>query len=221
MQLLVIILLALGTSARADDAAEARVFFDHYVERARAFDPGLGEIFAPDARIATLRDGSDRIEMTGAQWSELISKVMPLAQRRGDIDTFEDIEVAPQGDGFRVTATRISSIKCTRDESYHMDVARVGGTWRVFEEYTETVSLSRCEPSKALAKSLENLQKGLEPQLPIDLDADSRLESVEIAGSAFIYHQRLHAASLSELDLAAAIPALRRVGFQSPAAPPT
>ena len=205
----------LACPASADGAAEARAFFDRYVERAAALDAAIAELYAPEARIVTLRDGTRRIEMSGAEFAELVARAMPLARKRGDVSRFDDVKIAPRGDGFRITATRVPAVKCVPDEGYRVDVAKVDGAWRIVEEYSETVSLSRCPPSRALAKALKDVQKGIAPHLPLALDADSRLEAVEIAGPALIYRQRLHTAALSELDARAALQALQRVGFQS------
>ena len=215
MKLLALCVLALAASAHADDRAEARAFFDSYVERGKSFDPTLGELYSPDARIITLRDATHRMELTGRQWAELISQAMPIAEKRGDVSTYDDIKISPHETGFRITANRMSAVKCVRDDNYHMNVAKIDDSWRIVEEYSETVSLSQCKPSTRLSKSLKTLQQGITPHLPLDLDADSRLESVEIVGPALIYHQRLHTSSVSELDLAHARDTLRKVGFQS------
>jgi hypothetical protein len=91
------------------------------------------------------------------------------------------------------------------DPNYHLDLERTADSWRAVEDYTETVSLSRCPPSEKLAKSLASIQAGIAPRLPLDLDADTRLEAIEVAGSALIYRQRLHTASAAELDLQATV----------------
>lgn len=84
----------------------------------------------------------------------------------------------------------------------------------IVEEYTETVSLSRCQPSEELAESLATIREQLRPYLPLDLDADTRLESVEVVGSALIYNQRVHTMAASELYLEKTEAALKQIGFQ-------
>jgi hypothetical protein len=213
--------LALGPIAHAGDAEEVRAFFDEYVKRSNAFDASVADLYAPAGRISTLRDGSKTMEMTGTQLKELIPRVMPLAKRRGDTNTFDEVKVAPRGDdAYRVTATRTPAIKCVPDPDFHLDVAKVDGTWRIVEEYTETVSLSRCPPSKELADSLNALLRGLKPHLPLDLDADTRLESVEIVGPAIIYHQRLHTITAAEMDMSKVPGMLQQLGMRSACGPP-
>ena len=89
------------------------------------------------------------------------------------------------------------------------------GSWRVVEEYTETVSLSQCKPSERLAASLKTTLNGLLPHLPLDLDADTRLEAVEVVGPTLIYRQRLHTIAAAEMDLAKLVPMLRQIGVQN------
>ncbi len=211
----VLLCIALGPVVNAGPAEDARAFFDQWVERTNAFDVGIGDLYAPDGRIITLRDGVDKIEMSGTDWKELVAKVMPIAERNEDTNTFEEVKVTARGDGFRITATRTSSRKCAADPNYHLDLARVGDGWQVVEEYTETVSLSRCPPSETLAAALETIRNGIQPHLPLDLDADTRLEAVEVLGPALIYHQRLHTVAASEMDLDSLVPMLRQIAVQN------
>ncbi len=215
MRVLIFLLFALSPAAYAGEAEDVREFFKTFVEKANAFDTGIVDLYSPNARIATLRDGTERLELSGAQWKQLLVRFMPVAKKRGDTSTFEDINVSPHGDGFRVTATRTSAIKCVSDPNYHLDVVQKDGSWVVVEEYTETVSLSQCRPSEKLAASLKAIHDGVVPHLPLDLDADTRLEAVEVVGPALIYHQRLHTIAAAEMDLARLVPLLRQVAVQN------
>jgi hypothetical protein len=208
-------LVVISPLANAAGSEDVRKFFDEYVERANAFDAGIAEMYSPNARIITLRDGSEKLEMSGSQWKQLLVRAMPIAKERGDTSKFDKVKVSAHGDGFRVTAVRISAVKCVSDPNYHLDVVRKDDRWVVVEEYTETVSLSRCKPSGALAASLSAIRARLLPHLPMDLDADTRLESVEVAGPALIYHQRLHTVAAAEMDMARLVPLLRQIGVRN------
>ena len=215
MRFLMIIFVALAHVVHAGEAEDVRALFDDLVRGGNAFDAGVADLYSPDARIITLRDGTETIELTGSQWAELIIQFMPLAKQRGDTSVFEDVKVRAQGEGYRVTASRTSAIKCVTDTNYYLDVARVEGNWRVVEEYAETVSLSQCEPSKKLSATLETVRKGVLPHLPLDLDADTRLEAVEVVGTDLIYRQRLHTIAAAEMDLVKLVPMLRQIGVES------
>lgn len=215
MRYLILLAFALVPVAQADEAENVREFFGEFVKRANAFDSGIVELYSPNARVITLRDGSQKLELTGAQWKQLLVRFLPIAKKRGDISKFQNVKVFPHGDGFRVSAVRTSSVKCVSDPNYHLDVVQTEDRWMIVEEYTETVSLSQCKPSNELAASLAALRTRIVPHLPMDLDADTRLEAVEVAGSALIYHQRLHTVAIAELDLPRLVPMLRQLGVQN------
>ena len=215
MRAFIFILVAFTPWAHAGEAENVHEFFGQFVKRANAFDTGIVEHYSPDARVITLRDGSEKLVLTGAQWKQLLVRVLPIAKKRGDISTFKNVKVSPHGVGFRVTAVRTSAIKCMSDPNYHMDVVRMQDSWMIVEEYTETVSLSRCAPTNELAASLASLRTRLLPHLPLDLDADTRLEAVEVAGSALIYRQRLHTVEIAELDMPRLVPLLRQLGMRN------
>lgn len=204
-----------GDASTASPEAEARHVFEEIVERANNFDASVVDFYSDEARIVTLRNGTDKQEMSGAQWKELVRRVMPVAERIGDTNTYEAVSVTPHGDGFRVTAVRTSALKCVEDPSYHLDLVKADGSWKVVEEYSETVSLSRCKPSEKLAAELETVLGLILPHLPLDLDEDTRLETVEIQDSALIYHQSLHTITADEMDLEELTPLLRGIGLQA------
>lgn len=215
MRILIVLLVFLTPGAYAGEAEDVREFFNEFVKRANAFDVGVADLYSPSARIITLRDETERLELTGSQWKQLLIRVMSVARQRGDTNTFEQVKVFAHGEGFRVTAIRTPAIKCVPDANYHLDVTKPGTDWIVVEEYSETVSLSQCKPSAKLAASLKAVHKGLLPHLPLDLDADTRLEAVEVVGPALIYHQRLHTIAAAEMDLAKLVPLLRNIGVQN------
>ena len=215
MRALIFMLVTFSPLAFAGESENVRKFFSEFVERANAFDVEIADMYSPSARIMTLRDGSERLELSGSQWKQLLIRVMPIAKERGDTSKFEKVKVFAHGDGFRVTAVRTSAVKCVSDPNYHLDVVRIDNRWVVVEEYSETVSLSQCKPSNKVAASLAAMRTRILPHLPMDLDADTRLESVEVVGSALIYHQRLHTVAATELDLAKLVPLLRQIGVQN------
>lgn len=215
MRALILFLFFISPAAYAGKAEDVREFFAAFVERANAFDAGIADFYSPNAKVITLRDGTERLELSGAQWKQLLVRVMPIAKERGDTSAFKNVNVSAHGNGFRVTAIRTSAVKCVTDPNYHLDVVQVDNRWVVVEEYTETVSLSQCKPSNKLAASLAAIRTRLLPHLPLDLDADTRLESVEVVGPALIYRQRLHTVAADEMDLERLVPLLRQIGVRN------
>ena len=106
MRLLIVFLITFSSVSYAGQAEEVRDFFENLVARSNAFDVGVVDLYAPDARIITLRDGGQHMEMSGSQWKELLLRVLPIAEKRGDTSTFDDVKVSQTEMGFRVTAVR-------------------------------------------------------------------------------------------------------------------
>lgn len=208
-------LLALLTLATAAPESEVRAAFDEYVRLSNAYDPAVAAMYADDAKLVQVRDGDQRMEMYGAQWKQALAMALPVAKERGETTTYDKVKVKPQGEGFRVTAVRRTSVKCITDPSYYADFAKVDGQWRIVAEYAESVSLSLCKPDKELAKSLQALAAGIQPHLPIDLDPDTRLEGVEVQRSALIYRQRFHTIGAAEMDLSKLRPMLKQMAIQN------
>lgn len=76
------------------------------------------------------------MELTGAQWKQLIVKVMPLAKTKNDMSTFSDINITEIKDGFKIKANRYSVRKCYTDTGYYMVVKPISdGSLKIFEEY--------------------------------------------------------------------------------------
>ena len=58
------------------------------------------------------------MEMTGAQWKELMRKVMPIAKPQGDRSEFKNARIGKAGATVRVRADCYSVRKCYWDRSY-------------------------------------------------------------------------------------------------------
>ncbi|MEE3329642.1 MAG: hypothetical protein VX246_02130 [Myxococcota bacterium] len=219
---LILLLVSIASTAQAASVDEVRAFFDDLVERTNDFDAGVGEMYDKDARIIAVRDGTQTVEMTGGEWASYLKKGMALAKKRGDTNSYSNVELTPKlsGDGFRVTATKTEALKCVPNENYRLDVARRGGKWQVVEEYSETVSLTKCKPSKKLAAALKKLHEGMLPHLPGDIDKDTRLESVELDGSVLTYRQRYYSFSVAELDMNKVVPILQQIAARAACGPP-
>jgi len=85
------------------------------------------------------------MEMTGVQWKQLITKVMPLAKAQNDKSIFSKIEISEFEDGYKIKADRYSLRKCYTDTGYYMVVKPLSdGSLKIFEEYMETKPLPNC-----------------------------------------------------------------------------
>lgn len=135
-----------AVSQASDKPAE---FFQKYVELADAFDPAIVDLYADEALIHAYRvypHGLERnMEMTGTQWKQLITKVMPLAKAQDDKSTYSNMEITDFEGGFKIKADRFSVRKCYTDTGYYMVVKSIGdGSLKILEEYMETKPSSNC-----------------------------------------------------------------------------
>lgn len=128
---------------------EASTFFDNYVALGNAFDERIAALYADDANIRAYRvypHGLERnMELTGVQWKDLVSQVMPLSKLKGDRSLFSDISITNLDDGYRIEANRYSVLKCYTDSGYYMVIKYMDdGDLRIVEEYFETRALPDC-----------------------------------------------------------------------------
>lgn len=143
-------LLVLPVSANPPAGeADARAFFDRYIELGEAYDADLANLYSDEAVIKASRqypDGSRRtMQLSGSQWKSLIEKVMPLAKAQEDRSTYSNIEVEIRADQAKISADRYSERKCYRDTGYYMIIERqASGDYRIVEEYSETQPQSNC-----------------------------------------------------------------------------
>ena len=137
----------IGTS-HALDLQEGQRFFDRYVGLGNSYNPSIATLYADSAAIKTIRRypmGQTRsLELTGAQWKDLIQKAMPLAKAQGDRSEFKNARFEAVGDDIRVKADRYSVRKCYWDRAYYMVIRRTAAGLQIVEEYSETQPESAC-----------------------------------------------------------------------------
>lgn len=148
-----VFLLAAGSSAPAAErdltVDEARAFFEHAQGLSDAFDPAFADLYDVAARITADRrypgGFNKRIEVTGAQWKDMIRVAMPLAKVQNDRSEFTNVRFRDQGSAVRITADRYSTRKCYTDKDFHAVVEKQpDGEIRIVEEYASTQALSSC-----------------------------------------------------------------------------
>lgn len=128
---------------------QVKEFFNRYIQLGESFDPSVASLYADTAQILAFRvypHGLERsMELTGAQWKQLIQKVMPLAKAQNDKSTFSNVVIAENDGGFKIKADRYSVRKCYTDSGYYM-VARMNekGSLEIVKEYMETKPLPSC-----------------------------------------------------------------------------
>ncbi len=193
-----LLLLALASAPVFADEKSARAAFDEIRAQMDAFDPAVAWRYAPNAKITTLRDGQQRLEIDGAQYASLIASSMAAAKARNDRSTFSDVIVTAADGRWRISAKRYSHLRCHLDAGYTMDLALIEGEWKIVAEHSETRSASQC--AGALTDVLAAAEMAIMKELPIEIDADTRLHAVKVDGSALVHRLLLHTVGRGDLD---------------------
>lgn len=153
-----------------------------------AFDPAVGELYAAEAQITTVRDGVETKTPVAAIKAAL-PQLMEMAEKGGDRDTFTEVRVQPhEAQGrWRVTAVRYNEAKCQSDPDYTADFVKVGKEWRVIAERMTLAPKSACPPYPDLAERLAALKAEIDPHLPVQVDDATELRSVTVEGTSLAY----------------------------------
>lgn len=137
-----VLLVACGGSARADDVSDVLTAFQQYVARSASFDPSVADLYADTATIRSKRimpDGTTpTLAISGMQWKALIRQALPLAKQRGDRNTFRNVSAKPQGKEVVITAERYSHLRAYASPFVQHWSKDQTGAWRISTEVTET-----------------------------------------------------------------------------------
>lgn len=213
--ILLLVIILFHHSALAVDNKAVLDFFNRYITLTTNFDDSVSLLYSDKAKIHTYRrypNGVERVaEMTGAQWKELLVKVMPLAKQRGDISKYDNVAFSVNGNKIKIKADRYSLLKCYTDKGYYMVIEQDGKKdFKIIEEYMETQPQSDCENAnnEALQSLLQKTLDQIKNHLPIMVDADTRLDNAKVIKSMFQYQYTLVNYELEELDVVATRSAL-------------
>ncbi len=169
---------------------EVEAFFEAHVKKAAAFDPSIAEDYADDATMRLLSE--DRtVEMSGEQLKAQLPTMLEAGKASNDVSTYSKVKVKEAGDRYRITARRFSEAKCYLDKDYEMVVEEREGAYRVVEEQMRSVAFSQCEMPRELSAAINDLVGQIRPHLPLDLDEETRLLSVESSGRGIVYTMKL------------------------------
>lgn len=176
---------------------EAEFFFNQYIQLGNNFDSSISNLYSDNAVVHTKRTGPDgkvqELKMTGMQWKDLIQKAMPAAKSRGDVSKYSNVKYSTDGHKVKIKADRYSVLKCYSDIGYYMVVEKQGDEFKIIEEYSESQVASSCKEVKVdgLTDLMRLTKKQLDPHLPIEIDDDTRLDSVNIKENTFEYQYTL------------------------------
>jgi hypothetical protein len=204
-----LLFLCLGFQAQAADENEFEAFFTRYETLGNQFDVAVAELYSDDAKVTGIRlmpDGSEKtLTFDGKKWKQLVVDLMSMARERSDSSQFSNILVSEEADSAKITATRYSTIKCHEDKDYYMVVKKnAEGKIQIIEEQTKAPQQSKCENASKddLSITLKAIVTMLGKQLPVMLDADTKLEKIWSEGNMLMYEYELVNHASTEIDSA-------------------
>lgn len=181
-----ILLACSGAFAHAIDEAAVRDFFERQQALRREGNPMALEAVADDAKITTRRSGLDggekTLEMSGAQYKEMVTTLLRTGASKGDASTYANMTISVEGNRAKIKADREGSGGMVDRDYYIVLEDRGDGKLTIVEEHTHTVDTSG--GAEVIMDFVVERTKGM---LPAMVDADTRLDAVSRTGNTLAY----------------------------------
>lgn len=140
--MLLIMSMAVGLKAFADDAQEALKFFNGYVTAANSYSPAVAAMYSPDAKIIrqVVKPNGELVNVNTdtATYIKQMKIGQAGAKLRGYKNNYTNVSVTSLGNG----AYKISSLRQPTGENYklktYMIVKKQNGSWKITEEMMQT-----------------------------------------------------------------------------------
>jgi hypothetical protein len=118
----------------AASIASAKALFAKYIKLERAFDPALGDLYAPNAQVIAFGVGGQKLSFDGGMMKEMLKTSMPAAKAKNDTVEYKNVSYLADGQFVTIKATRHSNLK-NADTPYRLVVAsRDGKNWYIVQE---------------------------------------------------------------------------------------
>ncbi len=134
--------MASGLQALADDATDAKAFFESYVNAANTYSPTIEEMYSPNAKIirqVIKPDGAlVDVKTDTATYMKQLKLGQAGAKLRKYKNTYTNISVAKAGDGYKVSSERQPSGETYKLKTYMIVKKQPNGKWLITEEMMQT-----------------------------------------------------------------------------------
>ncbi len=135
-------MLLTGTQVLADDAADARAFFDNYVNAANSYSPTIEQMYAPNAKIIRQVVKPDGTLVDVKTDTATYMKQLKLGQAGAKLkhykNNYSNITVAKSGNGYKVSSLRQPSGESYKLKTYMIVTKQPNGKWLITEEMMQT-----------------------------------------------------------------------------------
>ncbi|MEP6925877.1 MAG: thermonuclease family protein [Pyrinomonadaceae bacterium] len=122
--------------------SSAQKFFEQCNERGKNFDISVVDCYSDKAIIQNTRrypnGQTQTLKFPTAEFKKLIVEIMPVAKAKGDYNTYSNVTYTTEGKRIRINATRYSEMK-----KYYSPISVLvgqdpSGSWRIYEEISES-----------------------------------------------------------------------------------
>jgi hypothetical protein len=132
-----------GTPATGEALKHAETLFNRYIDLEHAFDPALIDLYAKEAQIESeviVAGKPPRArKWTGATYKELLGRALKKAKEtKQDLNYYSSIVYLKEGSRVRIKAMRYAAMQKTVSPVELLVGPDAGGTWRIYEERSET-----------------------------------------------------------------------------------
>ena len=142
----VLILLAVflfgAIQAFADDAADAKAFFNKYVNAANTYSTTIPDFYSPDAKIirqVVKPDGTlVNVSTNTATYMKQLKHGQATARLRKYKNAYRNITVTKVANGYKVSAERQPTGETYWLKTYQIVQKQPNGQWKVVEELMQT-----------------------------------------------------------------------------------
>jgi len=143
---------AATTEATGAARKSAEALFNRYIDLEHAFDPALVDLYADDAHIQsrvivpgrppTVRNWS------GAEYKDLLRRALAKAkEKRQDLNYYSAVTYLREGSRVRIKAMRYAELQKAVSPVELLVGPGGGGSWRIFEELSESHPLVTAPPA--------------------------------------------------------------------------
>lgn len=117
----------------------AKALFAKYVALEHAYDPALGNLYAPNAQIVTTGISGQKVQFDGGMMKEMIKQSMPIAKARKDSSDYKNTTYTKNGDFVYIKSTRHSNLKnCDTPHLLVVASSDGGKNWYIVQELAQS-----------------------------------------------------------------------------------